>query len=344
MILRTISLFLSACFFLVTAGVRAETVADFFRGKTINVIVGYPPGGAYDTYARLIARFMGRYLPGNPLFLIRQMPGGGSRIAVGYMANVAPRDGTYLATADQSLATQQAIGDPTILFDASKLNWIGNPTSDNNTLAVSAATGVKTIADATTKEIIIGASGFNTTSQYPQALNTIAGTRFRIVLGYPGAMELELALERDEIGGATNPWSSWMVQKPEWIRDKRINILVQGGLKRMKEMPDVPLLTELATNDLDREALKLFSAATAFGRPLFSTPGVPAERVAALREAFDQTMKDPDFLSAAATSGYNIDPVSGQSLQELAQEIVSEPKAVTERLSEIIALPSQEKK
>jgi len=326
------------------AGVRADNVADFYRGKTINVIIGYSPGGGYDTYARLVARFIGRYIPGNPTLQPQQMPGGGSRIAAGYMANVAPRDGTAIATADQSLAVQQAVGDPTILFDASKFNWIGNPTADNNTLAVSSALGVRTIADARTREIVIGATGINTSSQYAQALNSVAGTKFKIVLGYPGAMEMGLALERGEIGGYTNTWAGWVAEKSDWLRDKKIIILVQIGLRRMKEMADVPLLMDLAGNDLDRAALRLSSAAAAFGRPLFTTPGVPPERVAALREAFDKTMKDPDFLAAAAKSGFDIDPVSGEELQRLVEDLVMTPKAVTERLSAIIALPEQDKK
>ena len=340
---RTIGAVVLACFSAV-AGARADSVADFYHGKTISIIIGYSPGGGYDTYARLVARFMGRYIPGNPTLQPQQMPGGGSRIAAGYMANVAPRDGTMIATADQSMVIQQAVGDPTILFDARKFNFIGNPTADNNTLAVSSALGVNTIADATKKEIVIGATGINTSSQYAQALNTVAGTKFKIVLGYPGAMEMGLALERGEIGGYTNTWAGWVAEKSDWLRDKKIVILVQIGLKRMKEMPEVPLLMEVAENDLDREALKISSAAAAFGRPLFSTPGVPPERVAALRGAFDKTMKDRDFLAAAAQSGFDIDPVSGQDLQKLAQEVVTTPKAVTDRLSQIIALPDQAKK
>lgn len=333
-----------ACLLACATAASADTVADFYRGKTISVIIGYSPGGGYDTYARLVARFIGRYIPGNPILQPQQMPGGGSRIAAGYMANVAPRDGTFLATADQSLAVQQAVGDPTILFDASKFNWIGNPTADNNTLAVSSALGVETIADARTKEIVIGATGINTSSQYAQALNNVAGTKFKIVLGYPGAMEMGLALERGEIGGYTNTWAGWVAEKPDWLRDKRIVILVQIGLRRMKEMADVPLLMEVADNDLDRAALRLSSAAAAFGRPLFTTPGVPPERVAALRKAFDKTMKDPDFLAAAAKSGFDIDPLSGDELQQLAEDIVTTPKQVTERLSAIIALPEQARK
>lgn len=329
---------------LIATGARADAVADFYRGKTISVVIGYSPGGGYDTYARLVARFMGRYIPGNPTLQPQQMPGGGSRIAAGYMAHVAPHDGTMIATADQSMVVQQAVGDPTILFDASKFGWIGNPTADNNTLGVSSALGVKTIADAKTKEIVIGATGINTSSQYAQALNSVAGTKFKIVLGYPGATEMGLALERGEIGGYTNTWAGWVAEKSDWLRDKKIVILVQIGLRRMKEMPDVPLLMEVASNDLDREALKISSAAAAFGRPLFTTPGVPPERVAALRQAFDQTMKDPDFLAAAQKSGFDIDPVSGEELQKLSEEIVTTPKAVTDRLSQIIALPDQQKK
>lgn len=318
-------------------------VAEFYRNKNIDIIVGYSAGGSYDSYARLVGRFIGGHVPGQPRIIIRQMAGGGSRIAANHVFNVAPRDGTVLATADQAMPVQQAVGDPDIKFDTSKLNWIGNPTADNNLLVVWHTANIHTIDDIRRREVILGATGINTSSQYAQALNSIAGTKFKIVLGYPGAAEMGLAMEKGEIMSHTAPWAAWKAARPDWIRDKKINIIFQVGLQPARELPNVPLLMDYAQNDLDRAALRLFSAAATIGRPLFSTPNTPIERIEALRRAFDATMKDPEFLKAAAQSSMDIDPVSGSELQKIVTDIVSSPKDVTQRLSAIIVLPDQRK-
>ncbi len=326
-------------------GGRAEAAgpADFYTGKSIDVIVGYSAGGSYDAYARLVGRFIGSHVPGQPRVIIRQMAGGGSRIAANHVFNVAPRDGTVLATADQAMPVQQAVGDPDIKFDTSQLNWIGNPTADNNLLAVWHTANIRTLDDIRAREVVLGATGINTSSQYAQALNSIAGTKFKIVLGYPGASEMGLAMEKGEIMSHTAPWAAWKAAHPDWIRDKKINIIFQVGLLRSRELPDVPLLMDYAKNDLDRSALQLFSAAATIGRPLFSTPFTPRERIDALRRAFDETMEDPEFRKAAQQSGMDIDPVSGEELQKIVTKIVASPKEVSQRLSSIITLPDQRK-
>lgn len=321
----------------------ASDVAEFYRNKTIDIIVGYSAGGSYDAYARLVGRFIGEHIPGQPRIIIRQMAGGGSRIAANHVFNVAPRDGTVLATADQAMPVQQAVGDPDIKFDTSKLSWIGNPTADNNLLVVWHTANIHTLDDIRRKEVILGATGINTSSQYAQALNSIAGTKFKIVLGYPGAAEMGLAMEKGEIMSHTAPWAAWKAARPDWIRDKKINIIFQVGLQPARELPDVPLLMDYAQNDLDRAALRLFSAAATIGRPLFSTPDTPPERIDALRRAFDATMKDPDFLKVASQSSMDIDPVSGSDLQKIVTDIVRSPKNVTQRLSDIMVLPDQRK-
>jgi len=325
------------------SGAEAAGPADFYAGKSIDVIVGYSAGGSYDAYARLVSRFIGPHVPGQPRVVVKQMAGGGSRIAANHVFNVAPRDGTIMATADQAMPVQQAVGDPDIKFDTSLFNWIGNPTADNNLLAVWHTANVRTLDDIRRKEIVLGATGINTSSQYAQALNSIAGTKFKIVLGYPGASEMGLAMEKGEIMSHTAPWAAWKAAHPDWIRDKKINVIFQVGLQRSRELPDIPLLMDYAENDLDRAALRLFSAAAALGRPLFSTPNTPPDRIDALRSAFDATMKDTEFLKAAAQSGMDIDPVSGKNLQTIVSEIVATPREVTQRLSAIITLPDQRK-
>lgn len=320
-----------------------DPVAAFYRGKNIDILIGYSAGGSYDAYARIVGRFIGNHVPGQPRVVMRQMAGGGSRIAANHVYNIAPRDGTVMATADQAMPVQQAVGDPDIKFDTSRFNWIGNPTADNNLLVVWHTAGVRTLDDIRKKEVVLAATGVNTSSQYAQALNSIAGARFKIVLGYPGAAEMGLAMERGEVMSHTAPWAAWKANRPDWVRDKKINIIFQMGLTRSRELPDVPLFMDYAQNDLDRAALRLFSAAATIGRPLFSTPDVPKERVEALRKAFDATMKDAVFLEAAAKSGLDIEPVSGVELQRIVDEIVGTPKDVTDRLAKIIALPDQKK-
>lgn len=323
------------------AAASGVNVANFYRGKTIEIVIGYSPGGSYDTYARLISRFIGKNIPGEPRTTIRQMPGAGSRIAANYVYNLAPRDGTVLGTADQSMPVQQAIGDPDIMFDTSKLNWIGNPTADNNLLVVWHSHNVRNLEDIKKKEIIVGATGINTSSQYAQALNSIVGTKFKIILGYPGAAEMGLAMEKGEVNAHTAPWAAWKAAHPDWIKNKKINVIFQVGLKPSSELPDVPLFMNYAETDIDRAALRLFSAAASIGRPLFAGPDISIERVSALRNAFNQTMRDPAFLEAALQSGIDIDPVTGTDLQEIVNDIVRTPRNVTDRLANIIRLPEQ---
>ena len=326
---------------LLAAPAGAQTsVEGVYRGKTIDLAIGFTPGGGYDLYARLLARFMGDHIPGKPRINARNMPGAGSRVAIGFMQNLAPKDGTALATADQAMAVQQAVGDPGATFDAAKFGWVGTPLVDNNILVTWRASGVATVADATRREIAIGATGYNTSSQYPFALNAIAGTKFKVIMGYPGANEINLAMENGELQGrGSNTWSSYKASKPEWIADHKINILTQVGLAKAPDLPDVPLLMEFARDDLDRSALMLLSAPPTIGRPIFTTPGVPPERLAALRRAFDETMRDPAFLAEAKRASLDIEPVSGERLEAITRDILASPKAVAERLSAIIAGP-----
>ena len=319
-----------------------QSVADFYKGKTIDLYIGFSAGGGYDTYARLVAHYMGKYIPGNPTIQPMQMTGGGSRVATNYVYNIAPKDGTALATADQSFPLEQAIGDKTVKFDSNKLGWIGNPNSDNNIVMTWYTSGIKTLEDAKKKDVPMAATGYNTSSEYVQALNRIAGTKFKIILGYPGGNDMNLAMEKGEVAGrGSDAWASLKALRPNWLRDHKVNILVQIGLTKAGDLPNVPLLMDIATNATDRAALKVLSAPPTIGRPIFTSPGVPPERVAALRAAFDAVMKDPDFLKQAKTEKLDINPVSGAELQKIVADILATPKATTDRLSAIITLPQQ---
>ena len=319
------------------AALSQQSVEDFYRGKKIDLIIGYSSGGTYDLYARLVARYLGHYIPGKPLIVPRNMPGAGSRAAANWVYNIAPKDGTVLATADQSLSLQQAVGDKRISFDTTKFTYIGNPNVENNTTAAWHASGIKTIDDAKKREVTAGATGGSTSSQYPKAMNALIGTKFKIILGYPGGNDVNLALERGEVDvRGSNSWTSWKATRPDWIAEKKINILVQIGLTKAPDLPGVPLLMELGKNDEDRKLLRLLSASTHIGRPIFTSPGVPAERIAALRKAFDTMVRDPAFLEEAKREKFDIEPTTGQAMQDVINEMMSAPEGQKERLRKII--------
>ena len=315
----------------------AQSPEQFYQNRKMDMVIGYSAGGTYDLYARLVARNLSHYIPGSPNIVPRNMPGGGSRTAVAWLVNVAPKDGSVLMTADQSLAIAQALGDPQVRFDVTKLNYIGNPARENNTTAAWHTSGVKTIQDAMEKEVTVGATGGSTSSQYPKAMNALIGTKFKIILGYPGGNDINLAMERGEVAvRGSNSWGAWKSTRPDWLRDKKINILVQIGLEKAEDLQDAPLLMDLAKNDEDRAVLRLLSAPTAIGRPIFTNPGVPDDRVKFLRAAFDKMVKDEKFLAEAKKENFEIDPVSGAEMQKIVQEIVSAPEPVRKKLGEII--------
>src|SRR4029077_17570180 len=314
-----------------------QAVEDFYRGKKIDMIIGYSPGGTYDLYARLVARHLGNYLPGKPLIVPRNMPGAGSRSAANWMYSIASHDGTVLATADQSLSLQQAAGDKRINFDTTKFIYIGNPNIENNITESWHTWGIKTIDDAKKREVTVGATGGSTSSQYPKAMNALIGTKFKIVLGYPGGNDVNLALERGEVDvRGSNSWTSLKATRPAWIAEKKVNILVQIGLAKASDLPDVPLLMDLGTNEDDRKLLRVLSSSTHIGRPIFTTPDAPPERVAALRKAFGTMVHDPIFLEEARREKFDIEPTMGEAMQKIVTEMMAVPKAQSERLKQII--------
>jgi tripartite-type tricarboxylate transporter receptor subunit TctC len=322
------------------ASAAADPVADFYKGKNIDLYIGFSQGGGYDAYARLVGRFIGDRVPGGPKVIPRQKVGAGSLTAINFVYTIAPKDGTVLATADQALPLNQLIDDPGVKYDSSKLIWIGNPNADVNIVVTWHTTGIKTIDDAKKRVITMGATGPvpNTSALYPQLLDTFAGTKFKTVTGYPGGADVDLAMERGELDGrGSDAWASLKATKSDWVRDKKVNILVQIGLAKAKDLPDPPLLMDIAKNDSDRALLKLLSATTTIGRPLFSTPDVPKDRVAALRKAFDDTVKDPAFRAEAAKEKLDVNPVSGAELQKIVADMLATPKPVVTRLKAVFA-------
>lgn len=315
-----------------------ESVEDFYRGRTIDLIIGYSPGGGYDHYARLVARFLPRFIPGNPNIVPRNMPGGGTRTAAAFIFNVAPKDGTVLGTFDQGLPLEQVMGDTTIQINTAEFNWIGTPATANNVLVTWHTTGITDIEQAKETRLSLGSTGSGGAVLYPLVLNDRLGTQFDIIAGYPGGTDINFAMEGGEVDGrGSNSWASYKLTNPDWVQNDLINVLVQFGLEREPDLPDVPLLIDLAENDEDRALFHLLSAPVAVGRPIVTTPGVPQDRLDALRDAFAAMVQDPEFLATAEAENLEISPLLGEELQEVVEGIVNADPAIVQQLVEINA-------
>src|SRR4051812_45811230 len=317
---------------------EAQSVADFYRGKTITMAVGTSPGGDYDLRMRMVGRYLGKYLPGNPTIVPTNMPGAGQMLVANWLANVAPKDGTAIVALSRNMAVHQATGATGVRYDVRQFNFIGNTTDTPNVINAWHTTGIHTIQDVMQRELVVGATGIASGSYlYPYALNQLAGTKFKIVTGYPGGNDINLAMERGEVGGrGSNSWASWKSTRPQWLADKKIFILVQVGVKRNAELPDVPTMQDLGKNDLDKRVLTFISVDSAISRPLVTSPGVPPDRVEALRRAFDATMKDPAFLAEAENSKTDINPMTGEEAQKIAEATINTPAEVLARANALI--------
>jgi tripartite-type tricarboxylate transporter receptor subunit TctC len=320
------------------APVAAQSVADFYRGKTITMAVGTSPGGDYDLRMRMVGRHIGRHIPGNPTVIATNMPGAGQMLVANWLANVAPKDGTSIVALSQNMAVNQATGASGVKYDVRQFNWIGNTTDTPNVINSWHTAGIKTIQDVMQRELVVGATGIASGSYlYPYALNQLVGTKFKIVTGYPGGNDVNLAMERGEVGGrGSNSWASWKSTRPQWLAEKKIIILVQVGVKRNPDLADIPTMQDLAKNENDRQVLAFISADTAISRPLVTNNGMPADRVEALRRAFDATMKDPAFLAEAENSKTDINPMTGEEAQKIAEATISTPADVLARANALI--------
>jgi tripartite-type tricarboxylate transporter receptor subunit TctC len=323
----------------------ADETADFYGRNNIRLLIAAPAGGSYDSDARLVARYWGRHIPGNPAVIPENMVGASGRAAASYTYNVAPKDGSVIAEVQQSVAMGQALGESGVQYDAAKFNWIGSPVRNEEVLVVWYTTGVRTIEDAKKKEVVIGATSQTGTNYiYPKLMNELIGTKFKIVTGYSGGTPIVLALERGEVEGrGANPWSEWKVIRPDWVRDKKIIPLVQMDLTRRADLPDVPRLLDLATTDDVKTIFELVSITGDIGRPFATAPGVPVERVAALRKAFNETVRDPDFLADAEKVHKEIHLVSGEELETLVKRVLGAPKSATDALKAILANSEESK-
>jgi tripartite-type tricarboxylate transporter receptor subunit TctC len=319
---------------------RADDVADFYRGKTVTFYVGYPPGGAYDIYARLIGSYMTRYMPGNPQFLIRHKPGAASLTLVNELYNVSPRDGTVIGIFARSVALGQLLGRTGTNYKAVEFNWIGSANSEVSICGVWHGVGVWTTEAFVSRPLVFAANAPGAESEvYPTILNNLLGTKFKVVAGYPGVNDLTMALERGEADARCGwSWGAAKAAKPDWIRDKKIYIAVQFAVAKHPELPDVPLATDLAHTDEQREALSLILTQQAMGRPVAAPPGVPPDRVAALRHAFAAALKDPEFLAEAEKLSLEISLVDGETLQAMVERMFKSPPQIVDAARRAIGL------
>jgi tripartite-type tricarboxylate transporter receptor subunit TctC len=322
--------------------VAADPVADFYHGKTITLVISVGEGDGMDRTARILARHWPDTIPGNPTIIAKNMPGAGSLRATEYLYTQAPKDGTVLGALIPVFVLQQAMGGGTagsINYDAAKFGWIGSSNTSNQMVYVWHTAGVETLQQAMEQELLMGATGAGSNSVlYPTILNNVLGTRFKIIMGYRAAPEIGLAMERGEVQGRCGwSWSSVKSTHQKWIDDKQFSILVQLALEKHPDLPDVPLVIDLAKTDEQRKILRLIFARQVMGRPFLAPPGIPADRAAALRKAFMDTMTDKDFLADTEKAQMEINPVSGEKLTELVTEIYATPKELADQAAAFIA-------
>ncbi len=311
----------------------AQSVEQFYKGKSIELLIGYPPAGSNDVYARLLARHLGKHIPGNPNIIAQNRPGAGSFLALAQVYNVAPKDGSVIAIGAPTAPLDEMVGTQGVRFKTAEFNWIGRIDSLINMVFLWHTSPVKSVADAQRIESKLSGTGVGSTvSVYPTVMNHVLGTKFKLIMGYKGSNDAQLAVERGEVEGHSTSWTAVKVAHPEWRPEKKINIIVQFALNKHPELPDVPTVIELARNDEERAILRAVMNATEVGTAFFTTPGAPPERVAALRRAFDATMKDPEFLADARRTNLTVGPMPGEELQKLVTEVSSLSPALLEKV------------
>jgi tripartite-type tricarboxylate transporter receptor subunit TctC len=326
---------LTAACILGAAPAGANPIADFYKGKTLTILIGVGVGGEYDLHARLVARHLGRHVPGNPTVVPQNMTGAGGLLMANYLYEVAARDGTVIGMLGNNFPAQQAVGAKGIKFDTAKFGWIGSISPTVETMATWKTTGVRTLDEARQKEVVAGATGRGAiTYTMPAMLNELAGTRFKIVTGYQGGNAVNLAMERGEVGARNNTWSSWKVTKRAWLDNKDIHVLVQAGPKA--EDLAAPSIEDILSNENDRKVAALIVSGTRLGRPLASPPNVPPERLQALRDAFLAVMTDAEFRREAELTNIDVDPVRGQDMHKVVDEVLATPPAEKERARQLI--------
>jgi tripartite-type tricarboxylate transporter receptor subunit TctC len=315
----------------------AQTPAEFFKDKTITFYVGLSPGGGYDQNARLVAKHFGKYVPGNPTVVVKNMPGGGGLVMTNYVANVAPKDGLHIGAPQRGIPFEPLLGDAShAKYDPVKLNWIGSANADTSVAIVTKQAGVAKWQDLKNKEVIVAGTGVGTESvTVPYILRNVLGFKYKVIAGYPGGSEMNLAMQRGEVDGrGTFSWTRLKPNYKEWVGSGDMVVLYQMGLRKHPDIPNVPLVTELAANDDEKKVLELQFTAFELGRPYFLPENVPADRVTALRRAFDATMKDKELLADAEKQSLEVNPATGEEMVQILTRVYATPKALIARLAE----------
>lgn len=315
---------------------HAQSPEEFYKGRTMELVVGTNPGGGYDLYGRLIGRAIGKHIPGAPVVVVKNMPGAGHLKMTNWLYHAAPKDGTVLAATPQSIAIEQALGTEGVQYDARRFTYIGRVAPVVEVTYTWHTSATKTLDDARKRETIMGGSGAaSPTVFYLKALNQLAGTRFNVIPSYPSNNDTNLAMLRGEVEGGSKAWASMKVDNADWLREKKVNILVQYADARADDLPDVPLMMELGRNEDERSALRLFALGNAMGRSIMATPGIPADRVAALRKAFMDTMKDPELIAFTSERKIDFGPaLTGEELAKLVEQTLAVSPAVVKLAKE----------
>ena len=319
---------------------KADVVAEFYQGRTVTVVVGSNAAGGYDTFARAVARYMGKHIPGSPTLIVRNMPGAGGMTAANFLYNNADKDGSVIGLVQNNTPFEPLFGTKEARYDPVRFNWLGSPSAETAMVLLWHAAPVNSVAELKVREVAVGVSGANSTPAFfTRLLNATLGTRMKPINGYPGQNDVLLAMERREIDGHPSAFfSSVRSTRPTWLRDKTAKAIVQYGAEKIADLPDVPFAPDLVANDGDRLVMQAAFAPLALGRPLLMPPGVAAERVAALRRAFAATMADPDFLAEGERVGLGLNaPRSGEQIQEVVERAYQSPPRVIDRLRQLNA-------
>jgi tripartite-type tricarboxylate transporter receptor subunit TctC len=310
-----------------------DDVAAFFKGKILRIIVGTGVSSGYDITARVLARHMPQYIPGNPTIIVQNQPGAAGLAMTNALYAAGPFDGTTIGASFNGTPTMPLLQPQSVRFDATKLIYLGSTNRETQVMYVWHTIPVTKLEDAKTTELVMGAQAPGSTQyDYPILLNRLFGYKFKVITGYESTPKIHLALERGEVQGTIANWSTLKALNSNWVSDKQVRLIVQWGLKRSPELADVPLIFDDLKTDADRAAMKLMVARLEFGRPFFVPPGVPADRVAALRRAFDATVRDPAFLAEAETAKIDIDPLSGEAVQALVDDVLQTPPDIVARV------------
>jgi len=318
-----------------------QGVAEFYKGKTVSVVIGYPPGGGFDATARLLIRHMPRHLPGNPVMIAKNMPGAGSLRAANYLFGVAPKDGTEFGIIGPSVPFGPLWSRDGVSFEATKFNWLGSLDRWTSIAFVWHTAKAQTLDAAMRTEVVVGATGAgDMTVTFPRLTNALLGTKFRVVPGYQGTPDLSLAIERGEVEGRLGwCWDCLKLDKPNWVKEKKITVLLQFAFKKDPELPDVPLVMDLARNEADRQIMQLAFGNLEMARPFLAPPDVPADRIAALRSALEATARDPAFLEEARKLNMPISVASSREIETLLRDVYATPQPIVDRAAKIINDP-----